>query len=148
MRIAPPVQRAVATCLLVLYAACVALGGGLVRCREANGSVSLEWRGSACCVPTPAPAAPPAPTASADEDPRPDCTGCEDELFTKSLASVVARKSADGEIEAKKAPVAMSTLVVPSWLAREATGERRPHRARVPIPPPPILGLRFAVLRC
>jgi hypothetical protein len=149
MRIAPPVQRAVATFLFVLYTACTVLGGGLVRCREADGSVSLEWRGSECCMPLPETGGPSAPVVDADgDDPQPDCAGCEDELFTRSLASFAARKAPAGEAEAAKAAVAVAAIASPPRFAFTPAGDDRPRRVRAPIPPPPLLGLRSVVLRC
>ena len=148
MHIAPPVQRAVATFLFVLYTACVVLGGGIVRCREADGSVSIEWRGAACCDPQPAPEVPAAPVADVTAEAPADCTGCEDEALTKGLASVAARKTATGDVETAKAPVHAAAAFPAERFAFLPHDARRPERLRARIPPPPLLALRSVVLRC
>lgn len=148
MRVAPPVQRAVAVFLLVLYTACVALGGALVRCREADGSVSIEWRGVGCCVSQTAQCADAPPAVSVgSSDLRSDCAGCEDEALTKGLASVAARKIASGAIDTLRAPVHVATIVVADRVSFAREDSRRPGRHRSPIPPPLLL-LRSVVLRC
>lgn len=149
MRLAPHFQRAVATFLFVLYAACAVLGGGIVRCYEADGSVSIEWRGAECCAPQTVPADAGSPAiGAADEDPGPDCAGCEDETLTKSLASVAARKTTPGDLEAKRAPDLAACAVAPVRAAFVPESFRRPARLPAPIPPPPLLALRSVVLRC
>ena len=148
MRIAPPVQRAVATFLFVLYTACVVLGGGIVRCREADGSVSIEWRGAACCDTQSAPEVPAVPADDVAADAPDECAGCEDETLTKGLASIAVRKTAPGDIETAKAPVHVAATFSPDrvWFAPQDA--RRPARIRAPIPPPPLLELRTVVFRC
>jgi hypothetical protein len=148
MRIAPSVQRAVATFLFVLYTACAVLGGGLVRCREADGSVAIEWRGAACCGSPQAPEVAPAPVADVPDDAPAECAGCEDEALTKSLASVAVRKSASGDIETSKAPVHVAAACPADRATFLPHDARRPERLRIPIPPPPLLALRSVVLRC
>lgn len=149
MRLALPVQRAVATIVFVLYAACAVFGGAIVRCYEADGSVSIEWRGAACCVPQSAPDAPAAPAAGAPGvNATDDCAGCEDETLAKGLASVAVRKSAASEVETRKAPLHAATFVAPERAAFVVPSVSWTHRQRAPMPPPPLTALRSVVLRC
>jgi len=143
-----PFRRLVASLLVVAYATIAALGGALVRCQEADGSVGVEWRGSGCCLPSlpigsEAPAA--AATASIEDV---DCEGCSDEALTDTLASARTRGSAPGSVKAPDVPALPPVLFVAAGPVFFDSATHWSRQLRAPLPPPQLAAIRTVVLHC
>lgn len=147
MHLSLPLRRFVASLWFLVYAAFTVLGGALVRCQEADGSVSVEWRGSGCCVPKAPVGAGDVGGLSRTSPTEADCDGCRDQAFTDTMSATAPHGSATASVKAADVPAPPAALLV---VARAMVFESPAHSARqmrAPHPPPRLAAIRTVVLR-
>jgi len=151
MRLSPGLRRVVASALFVLYTAFAVVSGGLAECHESDGSVRIEWRGAACCVPgvPSAPASEVSASLSTPPGDGGDCDGCEDHSIAQGVTATPVRtgQSESGQAPDLPTPPASPTVCSASPVPSDLVALSARQRC-APLPPPPLAALRTVVLRC
>lgn len=138
-------RRFVASLLFVVYATLTVLGGALVRCQEADGTTSIEWRSAGCCVPSAPVGSGPAGESAASSEQDADCDGCTDQPLAVTLSAAAARGAAAASVRAPDVQTLPSAVPAVTSAACFASPERRSRQMRAPHPPPCLAAIRSVV---
>lgn len=149
MSLSVPLRRLVASFLFVVYATFSVLGGALVQCQEADGTVSIEWRGAGCCVPrvefgradAVATLAAAAPSEQSE-----DCGGCTDRALADTLSSAATHLSKNVAVKAPDLPTPPAAVLVLERPVFVASPTRWAREMRAPHPPPSLAAIRSVVI--
>ena len=146
MRLSLPLRRFVASLLFVVYATFTVLGSALVKCQEADGTASIEWRSAGCCVPKPLANSGLAVATAASSEQGEDCGGCDDQSLADTLSATTAHGSVAAPVKAPDVSALPATLLVVTSPVVSAAPERRARQMRAPHPPPCLAAIRSVVI--